>query len=89
MTVNVHVSSGFRDSPKLGFLAPNTPVSFLPRPETWEYVRSADAFELGLSETDVEQLRQSGFRARDLGMASRIVEASCRRTMSSESLRQP
>lgn len=67
MTVNVHVSLGFRDSPKLGFLAPNTPVSLLPRPETWKYIRSADAVELGLSETDVQQRRQSGFWARDLG----------------------
>ncbi len=67
MTVNVHVSSGFRGSPKLGLLAPNTPVSLLPRAETWRYVRSADAFELGLSETDVKQLRRSGFWERDLG----------------------
>jgi hypothetical protein len=66
MTVNVYVSSGFRGSPRLGFLAPNTPVSLLPRAETWRYVRSADAFELGLSDTDVKQLQRSGYWARDL-----------------------
>jgi len=66
MTVNVYVSAGFRGSPRVGLLAPNTPVSFLPRAETWRYVRSADAFDLGLSATDVEQLQRSGFWARDL-----------------------
>jgi hypothetical protein len=45
--------------------------------------------DLGLSETDVQQLRQAGFWARDLGMVFRIVEASCRRTVPSESLPQP
>jgi len=67
MTVNVYVSSGFRDSPKLGLLAPRTPVWLLPRPETWKYFRSADPFERGLSETDVKQLQRSGFWARELG----------------------
>ncbi len=66
MTVNVYVSAGFRGPPRLGLLAPNTPVSLLPRAETWRYVRSADALELGLSDTDVEQLQRSGFWARDL-----------------------
>lgn len=64
--VNVYASSGFRGSRKLGLLAPNTPVSLLPRAESWKYVRSADAFELGLSEWDVAELRRSGFWAREL-----------------------
>ncbi len=66
MTVNVYMSAGFRGSPRLGLLVPDTPVSLLPRAETWRYVRSADASELGLSDTDVEQLQRSGFWARDL-----------------------
>ncbi len=66
VTVNVYVSSGFRGARKLGLLAPNSPVSLLPRAESWKYVRSADAFELGLSEADVMELRRSGFWAREL-----------------------
>jgi hypothetical protein len=41
-------------------------MSLLPRTETWKYVRSADAIDLGLSETDVEQLLHSGFWTRDI-----------------------
>ncbi len=67
MTVNVYVSSGFRGSRRLGLLAPNTPVSLLPRAESWKYVRSADVFELGLSETDVSELQRAGFWERELG----------------------
>ena len=66
MTLNVYVSSGFRGSPRYGLLIPNTPMSLLPRTETWKYVRSADAIDLGLSETDVEQLQHSGFWTRDI-----------------------
>jgi hypothetical protein len=66
VTVNVYVSSGFRGSPRLGVLAPNTPVSLLPRTDSWKYVRSTDAFQLGLSETDVTELHRSGFWTRDL-----------------------
>ena len=65
MTVNVYVSSGFRDCPQYGFLAPNTPVSLLPRSESWRYVGSADAFDLGLSDTDVKDLLHSGFAKRE------------------------
>ncbi len=67
MTINVYVSSGFRGSPRYGFLAPNTPVSLLPRTESWKYVRSADAMELGLCDADVEQLLRSGFGTREAG----------------------
>lgn len=66
MTLNVYVSSGFRGSPRYGLLKPNSPMSLLPRTETWKYVRSADAIDLSLSETDVEQLLHSGFWARDI-----------------------
>jgi hypothetical protein len=67
MTVNVYVSSGFRGCPQYGFLATNTPVSLLPRAESWKYVRSADAVELSLSDTDVKDLLRSGFKAREVG----------------------
>jgi hypothetical protein len=66
MTLNVYVSSGFRGSPRYGLLTPNTPMSLLPRTESWRYVRSAQAIDLGLSETDVEQLLHSGFWTRDI-----------------------
>jgi hypothetical protein len=67
VTVNVYVSSGFRDCPQYGFLALNTLVSLLPRAESWKYVGSSDAFELGLSDTDVKDLLNSGFGAREAG----------------------
>ena len=67
MTLNVYVSSGFRGSPRYGFLAPNTPVSLLPRAESWKYLRSAEALELGLSDADVQDLLRSGFGTRDAG----------------------
>ena len=67
MTINVYVSSGFRGSPRYAYLAPNTPVSLLPRTESWKYVRSADAEELGLCDADVEHLRRSGFGLREAG----------------------
>lgn len=50
-------SAGFRGSPRLGVLAPNTPVSLLPTRESRKYVRSADVFDLGLSATNVTELR--------------------------------
>ena len=67
MTINVYVSSGFRGSPRFGFLAPNTPATILPRTESWKYVRSADAEELGLCDADLDQLRRSGFGMREAG----------------------
>lgn len=66
MTLNVYVSSGFRGSPRYGLLKPNAPMSLLPRNETWKYVRSADATDLGLTDTDVEQLLLAGFWERDI-----------------------
>jgi hypothetical protein len=65
MTVSVYVSSGIR--PQYGFLAPNTPVSLLPPAGSWKFVGSADAFELGLSDKDVEALLDLGFGAREAG----------------------
>ncbi len=67
MTVNVYVSSGFRRGRQYGFLAPNAPVSLLPRAESWKYVRSAEALELGLSDADVQDLLRAGFGTRDAG----------------------
>ncbi len=67
MTINVYVSSGFRGSPQYGFLAPNVPVSILPRTESWKYVRSADARDLGLCDADMERLLRSGFETREAG----------------------
>jgi len=67
MTINVYVSSGFRGSPRYAYLAPNRPISLLPRTESWKYVRSADAEELGLCDADVEQLRRAGFGLREAG----------------------
>jgi hypothetical protein len=72
MTINVYVSSGFRGSPRYGFLAPNTPVSLLPRTESWRYLRSADALELGLCDTDVAHLLRSGFGVREAGTGQSI-----------------
>jgi hypothetical protein len=66
VTLNVYVSSGSRCSPRYGFLAPNTPMSLLPRTESWKFVRSADALDLGLSETDVEQLLRRGCWERNI-----------------------
>jgi hypothetical protein len=66
MTLNVYVSSGTRGSPRYGLLPPNTPMSLLPRTESWKYVRSAEALDLGLSETDCEQLLRRGFWERDI-----------------------
>lgn len=66
MTLNVYVSSGSRGSPRYGLLKPDAPMSLLPRTETWKYVRSADALDLGLSETDIEQLLHRGFWERDI-----------------------
>jgi hypothetical protein len=72
MTINVYLSTGFRESPRYGFLAPNTPVSILPRNESWKYVRSADAAELGLCDADVEHLQRSGFGTREAGSGRSI-----------------
>ena len=66
MTLNVYLSSGSRGSPRYGLLTLSAPISLLPRTESWKYVRSADAADLGLSETDVEQLQQNGFWTRDI-----------------------
>ena len=66
MTLNVYVSSGFRGSLRFGLLTPNSPMSFLPRTENWKYLRSADSPDLGLSETDVEELLHRGFLERDV-----------------------
>jgi hypothetical protein len=41
-------------------------MSFLPRTENWKYLRSADSPDLGLSETDVEELLHRGFLERDV-----------------------
>jgi hypothetical protein len=64
MTVTVYVSSGLCGCPEYGFLAPNAPLSLLPRTESWKHVGSADAFELGLSDTEVKGLIQWGFGTR-------------------------
>lgn len=72
MTLNVYVSSGFRGPRRYGFLTPNTPTTLLPRTETWKYVRSAEALDLGLSDWDVEQLRQRGFWERDIAGSSSL-----------------
>ena len=69
MTLNVYVSSGSRGSRRYGLLKPDAPMSLLPRTETWKYVRSAEALDLGLSEMDVEQLQHSGFWTRDIADA--------------------
>jgi hypothetical protein len=66
MTLNVYVSSGFRGSLRFGLLTPNAPMSFLPRTENWKYVRSADSLDLGLSETDVDELLHRGFFEREV-----------------------
>jgi hypothetical protein len=72
MTINVYVSSGFRGSPRYGFLAPNAPVSLLPRTESWKYVRSAEAMELGLCDADVANLLRAGFGTREAGSGHSI-----------------
>jgi hypothetical protein len=64
MTVSVYVSLGLRGCPEYFFLAPDVPVSILPRAAGWKHVGSADAFELGLSDAEVEDLIQWGFGTR-------------------------
>lgn len=60
MTVSVYVSGS-----QYGFLAPNAPVSLLPRTEIWKYLGSADTSDLGFSDGDVNDLSHSGFGARE------------------------
>ena len=91
MTINVYVSSGFRGSPRYAYLAPNTPISLLPRTESWKYVRSAEARELGLSDTDMADLLRAGFGTRDTaGDADSLVSGprACARTRV-RTVRQP
>ncbi len=70
MTVNLYVSDGLRGQRQYGFLAPSTPISLLPRNETWKYVRSGETSEFGLPEAIVDEIRRKGFWALGEGYSS-------------------